>query len=93
MTDTIVKEKRSGPSEDVWAVVIGSLIILSVLAAAFIWPAYKFSAPAYGWDDWESLSAKVLTLKNVLLLAGIGFVLLLLAATAVHFGGASVRGF
>ncbi len=36
-------------SEDIWAVIIGSVLIAAVLIAALVSPGFKFEVPTYQW--------------------------------------------
>src|SRR5690349_10852965 len=68
-----------GLSEDIWAVIIGSVLIAMVLIAALISPGFKFSTPVYQWENASDLANKVLSLNNLLLLGSIGIVLAVLS--------------
>lgn len=86
--------KQKAPlSEDVWAVIIGGILIAGVLAVALSAPTYKFSVPKYSWKDVSDLQANVLTLGNLALIASVGAVLALLAGIAVKFSGGNLRRF
>ena len=72
-------------TEDVWAVLVGSLLIAGVLAVAFLQPQIKFTTPVYQWQNANDLFTKVFAFNNLLLIAVIGMVLTGLAAIAVGF--------
>lgn len=78
-------------SEDIWAVIIGSLLIAAVLVVAFISPGFQFTNPVYQWSNTAGLFEKVLSVNNLLLLAGIGLIFALLSAIAIRFSGGSVK--
>jgi uncharacterized integral membrane protein (TIGR00698 family) len=80
-------------SEDIWAVIIGSLLIAAVLVIAFISPAFTFTSPVYQWSDTGVLFEKVLSVNNLLLLAGIGLIFALLSSIAIRLSGGSVKKF
>ncbi|HET6723704.1 MAG TPA: putative sulfate exporter family transporter [Chitinophagaceae bacterium] len=78
----------SGLSEDIWAVLIGGLLITVILAGIFFFDI-KFSTPVYLWANGSDLKSNVLTADNLLLLAVIGIIFLFLSSLAV---GASANG-
>jgi len=92
--DVLVKDhvpKKSFYSritEDGWALCIGGLLIAIVLVIAFL-TDFKFTSPAYQWSNANDLVTKVLTVKNVSLIAAIGFVFALLSSIAVRLSGAN----
>jgi len=75
-------------TEDGWALCIGGLLIAIVLVIAFL-TDFKFTSPAYQWSNANDLVTKVLTVKNVSLIAAIGFVFALLSSIAVRLSGAN----
>lgn len=80
-------------TEDWWAVIIGGSIIAAILLVAFASPGFAFVTPAYQWASGADLTGKVLAPKNLLLLAGIGFVYLLIASVSVYLSGGRVKNF
>lgn len=78
-------------SEDIWAVLIGSLLIAVVLVGALSSPGFKFTTPSYKWASAADLFSKVLSLNNLLLIAGIGLVFALLSSIAIRLSGGSVK--
>lgn len=78
-------------SEDIWAVLIASVVILVVLIWAFATPDFKFVTPTYGWSDATTLFSKVLTASNLLLISGIGIVYAILSSIAIQLSDGSVR--
>lgn len=78
-------------SEDIWAVIIGAVLIMAVLATAFSATDLRFTAPVYKWHDLDSLITGVLSFSNLLLLAGIGVLFALVSAVAIHHSGGSIR--
>jgi len=80
-------------SEDIWAVIIGSLLIAGAVIVAFILPNFKFTSPVYQWANADELFAKVLSTNNLLSLTGIGLVFIFLSAIAIRLSGDSVKKF
>jgi len=78
-------------SEDGWALWIGGFIIVIVLLMAFLAGDFKFTSPAYQWANVSELFEKVFFAKNLLFLAGIGFVFAILSSLAVWLSGGSVK--
>ena len=81
----------SGLSEDIWAVIIGGLLIIISLAVTFVNREFTFTTPVYQWSTGSELVSKVLTAKNILLLLAIGFVFLILSSIATAASGNSVK--
>lgn len=89
-----VAEKRSffsQLSEDIWAVLIGGLLIAAVLAVALSSTGLKFTTPVYQWADADDLFGKVLTVSNLLLIAGIGLAFAFLSSLAVWLSGGNIK--
>ena len=85
--------KRSflaGISEDIWAVLIGGLLIVMILSAIFF-TGIKFNIPVYQWENGNDLLSKVLTADNLLLLAIIWMSFLFLSSLAVAASGNSFK--
>lgn len=80
-------------SEDIWAVIIGSLLIAAVLAIGLSSARFKFTSPVYQWTNTDELFAKVLSANNLLLIVGIGLVFALLSAIAIRLSGGSVKNY
>jgi len=78
-------------SEDIWAVIIGSLLIAAVLVVAFLTPGFKFTSPIYQWTNTDDLFTKVFSANNLLLITGIGLVFVLFSAIAIHLSGGSIK--
>jgi uncharacterized integral membrane protein (TIGR00698 family) len=78
-------------SEDIWAVIIGSLLIAAVLVIAFVSPGFKFTSPVYQWSSTPELFSKVLSVNNLVLLIGIGLVFALLSGIAILLSGGSLK--
>lgn len=78
-------------SEDIWAVWIGGLIIVTILIIAFLTAGLKFTTPVYQWATINDLLIKVISPKNLLLLAVIGLLFFLLSSLAVVASGTSVK--
>jgi len=89
----IESDKRSflsGLSEDIWAVLIGGLLIAIILAGVFF-SDIKFITPVYQWENGNDLITKVLTGGNLLLLAVIGIIFLFLSSLAVAASGNNIK--
>ena len=79
-------------SEDIWAVVIASAVIIGVLVWALSSPAgFKFIVPVYQWADTNDLFNKVLTINNLLLLGTIGIAYIALSSIAVWLSGGDLK--
>ena len=91
--DVLVKDhvpKKSFYSritEDGWALWIGGLVITTILLVAFSSTGLKFTSPQYLWSDSNDLLVKVLTVKNIVLIAGIGIAFTVLSSIAVWLSG------
>lgn len=81
----------SGASEDIWAVMIGGLVIIIILAAVYLQKDFAFTSPVYLWADENDLVSKVFTGKNILLLSGIWFAFLVLSSIAAGATGNSIK--
>jgi uncharacterized integral membrane protein (TIGR00698 family) len=80
-------------SEDVWAVTIGSLLIVAVLLVGFLLPGFKFDTPVYQWTSTNDLFTKVLSINNLVLIAGIGLAFALLSSIAIRLSCGSIKKF
>lgn len=78
-------------SEDVWAVIIGALMIALVLGMALFKPGLVFPVPVYQWSNADDLFAKVLSPANVLLILGAGLVFAMFSAVAIRLSGGSIK--
>ncbi len=78
-------------TEDIWAVLIASVVIIGILVWAFAEPGLKFTTPVYQWASGADLSEKVLAPANLLLLALVGLVYLTLSSVAVWLSKADVK--
>lgn len=88
------KDKQSalaGLSEDIWAIVIGGVLITIILAVALLNNDIKFTPPVYQWANGNDMVSKVLTGKNILWLAVAGSVFLIFSSIAVGTSGNSVK--
>ncbi len=88
------KDKQSalaGLSEDIWAVVIGGVLITIILAVALLNNDIKFTPPVYQWANGNDMVSTVLTGKNILWLAVAGSVFLIFSSIAVGTSGNSVK--
>src|SRR5687767_81754 len=89
----IESEKRSflsGLSEDIWAVLIGGLLI-AIILTGFFFSDMNFTTPVYQWENGNDLLLKVLPANNLLLLAVIGIIFLFLSSLAVAASGNSIK--
>jgi uncharacterized integral membrane protein (TIGR00698 family) len=78
-------------TEDIWAVAIGGSIILAILLFALLSPGFAFVSPVFKWTDTTDLTGKVLSLKNLGLIAGIGLIYGAISAIAIGVSGGSIR--
>lgn len=83
----------SGLSEDIWAVIIGSLLIAIILSTVFFISDIKFTTPVYQWANGNDLLSKVFTGKNILLLSIVGIVFLILSSIAVKASGNNFKNY
>lgn len=88
-----IKKKKilSNLSEDIWAVIIGSLLIAAVLVWALVLPGFKFSAPTYQWANTDDLVINVFSGNNLLLITAIGLIFALFSAIAIRLSGGSIK--
>ena len=84
------KSFLSGLSEDIWAVLIGGLLIVIIVAGVFFLDL-KFITPAYQWESGNDLLSKVLAANNLLLLVVIGIIFLFLSSLAAAASGNSIK--
>lgn len=80
-------------SEDIWAVIIASMIILTVLLYGILQPGLKFTAPAYGWETLGDLFGKVLSAGNLIIIGGIALLFVVLSAISQRSAGHSIKKF
>lgn len=80
-------------SEDLWAVSIGSMVIIAILALTALVTGFKFQLPAYQWENAGDLTSKVLSLKNILLIVQTGFIFLALSGAAIGLSGGSIKNY
>lgn len=79
-------------TEDIWAVVIASVVIIGILVWALSSPAgFKFILPAYQWADTNELFNKVLTVNNLLLIGTIGIAYAALSSIAIWLSGGDLK--
>jgi len=76
-------------TEDGWALWIGGSIIVGVLLVALNNNTFNFTSPVYHWQNADELITNVLSVRNLLLVAGIGFVFAMLSLIAVWLSGGS----
>ncbi len=91
-----LKENRSflsDLSEDIWAICIGSFLILTALVITFGFNDIKFPMPAYQWANGDELLSKVLTGNNLFLHVGLGVLFLILSSLAVITAGVSIKNY
>lgn len=91
-------EKKTGSivtrfTEDIWAVINGSIIIVSILLWALLNPDWTFKPPVYAWKNMEDLTTKVLSPSNLSTLLLIWAAFSLLSAVAIFFAGGNLRKF
>src|SRR5215210_3316003 len=83
----------SSLTEDWWAVIIGSILVIAILLFAIASPGFKFTTPVYQWADANDLTTKVLTANNLVLIAGIGLVFLIISSISISLSGGSAGNF
>lgn len=104
MTEISTSDHQSGRlgrrysfSEDIWAVLIASVLIVGALAWAWATPGVKLPAPTYQWAGSADFYQKVLHPNNLGLLAGIALLFGALSALVAYTSGsrwvASLGGF
>ena len=62
-----------------------------VLVVALLSNDFKFSIPEYQWANIADLLSKVVSPRNLLLLAGIGLVFVLLSSAAIRASGGNIK--
>ena len=77
-------------SEDIWAVLIGGLLIVIILAGVFFFNI-NFNTPVYQWKNGNELLSTVLIANNLLLLVVIGIGFLFLSLLAAGASGTSIK--
>jgi len=80
-------------TEDWWAVLIGSTIIIAALVITGTVTGFKFTVPVYQWANTDDLLNKVLTGSNLLLIATIGILFAILSSVAIRLSGGSIRNY
>ena len=80
-------------TEDIWAVLIGSIVILAILALTILVTGFKLQLPVYQWANTGDLVNKVLSLKNILWIVQTGLIFLLLSGAAIGLSGGSIKNY
>jgi uncharacterized integral membrane protein (TIGR00698 family) len=80
-------------TEDIWAVLIGSFIILTILALTTLVTGFKLQLPVYQWENTGDLVNKVLSLKNLLVIVQTGLIFLVLSGAAIGLSGGSIKNY
>ena len=80
----------AGISEDIWAVLIGGLLIVIILAGVFFFNI-NFKTPVYQWKNGNELLSTVLIANNLLLLVVIGIGFLFLSLLAAGASGTIIK--
>ena len=83
----------SGLSEDIWAVIIGSVLIVFILLMTFFTSVSKFAAPVYQWEDLQELQRGVFAGSNLLFLGAIGIIFFLLSLLAATLSGSKAASY
>ncbi|MEO5683892.1 MAG: putative sulfate exporter family transporter [Chitinophagaceae bacterium] len=81
----------SALTEDWWAVLIGSTIIIGILLIAQFGGGLKFQLPVYQWESAEDLRNKVFAINNLVLIAVIGMIFLILSSVAIVLSGGNSK--
>jgi len=79
-------------TEDIWAVTIGTLLIVLALLCA-VGTAAPLPVPKYQWGNTGDLFTKVLAPGNLLLLLAIGLLFGLFSSLAIHLSGGNAKRF
>ena len=77
-------------SEDIWAVVIGGVVIAIILVGTFLLDI-KFTTPVYQWKNGADLLSKVFTGNNFFILIVVGILFLFISSFAAVASGNSIR--
>lgn len=83
----------SNLTEDVWAILISGLLILTVVIALLFNGDLKFPVLVYQWANTSDLFEKVLTAGNLLLLAVFGLIFILLSSVAIFLTGGNIKNY
>lgn len=78
-------------TEDIWAVTIGGIIIVAILALTTWVTGFKLALPEYKWTNTEELTRKVLSLKNIGTILQTGLIFLVLSGAAIGLSGGSLK--
>ncbi|THU40279.1 putative sulfate exporter family transporter [Niastella caeni] len=90
---TTKKALLENVTEDIWAVLMAGIIIVGVLALTTFVNDFKFQLPLYQWANKDELVSKVLSLKNILLIAQTGLLFLVLSGAAIGLSGGSIKNY
>jgi uncharacterized integral membrane protein (TIGR00698 family) len=91
-----VPEKRSlfaSFTEDIWAVTIGSTIIVAILVLTTLITGFKLQLPVYQWANSSDLLNNVLSGKNILVIIQTGLIFLLLSGAAIGLSGGNIKNY
>jgi uncharacterized integral membrane protein (TIGR00698 family) len=80
-------------TEDLWAVTLGSIIIIAILALSTLVTGFKLPLPVYQWATTSDLLTKVLSFKNIVVIVQTGLIFLLLSGAAIGLSGGSIKNF
>jgi uncharacterized integral membrane protein (TIGR00698 family) len=89
----VKKALLANVTEDIWAVLIGSIVILTILALTTLVTGFKIQLPAWQWENTSDLLIKVLSLKNILLIIQTGLIFLVLSGAAIGLSGGSIKNY
>ncbi|WP_242696502.1 YeiH family protein [Longitalea luteola] len=80
-------------SEDGWAILIGSVVIVAILALTTLVAGFKFPLPTYQWENTSDLATKVFSGKNIILIVQTGLLFLVLSGVAIRLSGGSIKNY
>ncbi|WP_205512769.1 hypothetical protein, partial [Longitalea arenae] len=89
----VKKTKLDDLSEDIWAIIIGSIVIVTILALTIFVTGFTLPLPGYQWQNSSDLVNKVLSGKNILLIIQTGLIFLLLSGLAIRLSGGSLKNY
>jgi uncharacterized integral membrane protein (TIGR00698 family) len=90
-TQPIKKGFFNSLTEDWWALILGSLIILGIVA--YTLNGSTLSLPLYKWSGSDELFGKILSGGNLLLILETGIAFLALASIAIVLSGGNIKRF
>ncbi len=80
-------------SEDIWAMLIAGILILTVLVYFSFADSPGIPLPVYKWADTTALFGNVIQVRNLLSIGAFGIILFLLSAMAIRLSGGRIFDF